>query len=238
MPPVVAEHHHGPAAGNSLARVVGPVLHQLLGRDVERHRHRAPPGLSRRSATICSTTPASCSSGRNRSPWRVDEGERRPDPAAEVRAAGGGVVVGGVVQRLDATRTAAVGVHARAPQLLHRPPREERAGPDAVVVVLLVAATGHVVGEDPADVARQVEAGEERHDRQALHGQAEVAADHRREPVGLALQREQRALDLLVVLELDLEELDQLDRDAGGPGDADGGVLVGAEHLLACRGWR
>ena len=67
---------------------------------------------------------------------------------------------------------------------------------------------------------------------------AEVAADHRREPVRLALQGQQRALDLLVVLELDLEELDQLDGEAGRAGDADGGVVVGGEDLLACRGWR
>ena len=61
---------------------------------------------------------------------------------------------------------------------------------------------------------------------------AEVAADHQREPVGLALEGQRRALDLLVVLELDLEEPDHLDRDAGRPGDADTGVVVGVEHLL------
>ena len=77
-----------------------------------------------------------------------------------------------------------------------------------------------------------VVAGEERHHREALHGQAEVAADHGREPVGLALDGHQRALDLLVVLELDLVELDQLDGEAGGAGDADHGVLVGREDLL------
>ena len=101
-----------------------------------------------------------------------------------------------------------------------------------MVVVLLVAAAGDVVGEDPALAAVEVVPGEERDDGQALHGHAEVGPDHRGEPVRLALQRQQRALDLLVVLELDLEELDQLDRDAGGAGDADGGVLVGREDLL------
>jgi hypothetical protein len=34
------------------------------------------------------------------------------------------------------------------------------------------------------------------------------------------------------VLELDLEQAHELDGDAGGPGDADAGVLVGGEHLL------
>ena len=42
----------------------------------------------------------------------------------------------------------------------------------------------------------------------------EVAADHQGEPVGLALEGERGALDLLVVLELDLEQADHLDRDA------------------------
>ena len=41
-----------------------------------------------------------------------------------------------------------------------------------------------------------------------------------------------RALDLLVVLELDLEQPDHLDGEAGRAGDADGGVLVGREDLL------
>ena len=41
-----------------------------------------------------------------------------------------------------------------------------------------------------------------------------------------------RALDLLVVLELGLEQPDQLDREARGAGDADRGELVGREDLL------
>ncbi len=67
---VVGEHHDGPAAGDSLAREVGPVLHQLLGRDVERHPggHRAPPGLSTRAAMMASTTGAISASGTKRDP--------------------------------------------------------------------------------------------------------------------------------------------------------------------------
>ena len=61
---------------------------------------------------------------------------------------------------------------------------------------------------------------------------AEVAADHRGEPVGLAVEGERGALDLLVVLELDLEQPHHLDREAGGAGDADAGELVGGEDLL------
>ena len=78
----------------------------------------------------------------------------------------------------------------------------------------------------------EVEAGIHRHDRQALHRQPEVAPDHRGEAVGLALERHDGALDLLVVLELDLVEPDELDGDAGGAGDADDAVLVGREDLL------
>ncbi len=66
---VVAEHDDGPAPGDALAGEVRPVLHQLLGRDVERHlRHRAPPGLSCRSATTVATTCATTSESRNWAP--------------------------------------------------------------------------------------------------------------------------------------------------------------------------
>ena len=52
------------------------------------------------------------------------------------------------------------------------------------------------------------------------------------EPVGLALEAERDALELLVVLELDLEQPDHLDREAGDAGDADAAVVVGVEDLL------
>ena len=58
------------------------------------------------------------------------------------------------------------------------------------------------------------------------------ARDHLAELVGLALEREGLALDLLVVLELHLEQLHHLDRRPGGTGDGDAGVVVGREHLL------
>ena len=60
----------------------------------------------------------------------------------------------------------------------------------------------------------------------------EVVADHRGQPVGLAVEREHGALDLLVVLELDLEQPHQLDADAGRARDADQRVRVGGVHLL------
>ena len=80
--------------------------------------------------------------------------------------------------------------------------------------------------------AVEVVAGEERHDGEALHRQAEVGADEGGEPVGLAVHRQRRALDLLVVLELGLEQPDHLDREARGAGDADHRELVGREDLL------
>ena len=65
---VIAQNHDRATSGDSLAGEVRPVLHELLGRDVERHSHRAPPGLPWRSATICATTAARVSSSRKRRP--------------------------------------------------------------------------------------------------------------------------------------------------------------------------
>jgi hypothetical protein len=59
-----------------------------------------------------------------------------------------------------------------------------------------------------------------------------LVAHHAGQLVGLALQRQGRALDLLVVLQLQLEEADHLDGRSGGPGDGDARVVVGGEHLL------
>ena len=98
--------------------------------------------------------------------------------------------------------------------------------------MLLVLPAGGVVGEDPALLGRHVPAREQRHHHQALQGETQVEPDHRGQPVGLPHQRQRLALDLLVVLELDLEQPDQLDRDPGGPGDADDRELIGREHLL------
>ena len=99
-------------------------------------------------------------------------------------------------------------------------------------VGFLVLAAGDVVAEHPAEVAALVVSGEERDDGEALHGGGQVAPHHLAELVGLALEREGLALDLLVVLELHLEEAHHLDRGPGGPGDGDAGEVVGREHLL------
>src|SRR5690606_7880878 len=46
---LVGEGHERPAAGDALAGVVGPVLHDLLGGDVEGHAHRRSPSVVRMS---------------------------------------------------------------------------------------------------------------------------------------------------------------------------------------------
>ena len=166
----------------------------------------------------------------------VDPVDDRVEPAHRVGAAGGGVVVRGVVERLDDGAGRGVGGQAAAPGLLQRVLGEQRAGADGGVAALLVVPAGDVVAEDPARGGAgrrvEVEAGEQRDDGEALQRRAEVAADHRGEAVGLAVEGEREALDLLVVLELDLVEPDHLDRDARGAGDADDAVGVGRVDLL------
>ncbi|CAM5696005.1 hypothetical protein SGRIM128S_00328 [Streptomyces griseomycini] len=100
---------------------------------------------------------------------------------------------------------------------------------------LLVAASGGVEGEDAAPTplgGGAVVAGEERHDGEALHGQAEVLADHHGQPGRLGGEGHGDALDLLEVREFDLVELDHVQGEAHGPGDRDRGVVVRGQHLL------
>src|SRR5918994_5122815 len=142
------------------------------------------------------------------------------------------VLVGGLEQRLDGEVRRVTAVEF-APE----PELDDRAGVEAArarggEVLLLVAAAGHVVLEQPAEAPAGVVAGEQRHHRQALHGGREVVADHLAELVGLALEGEGGVLDLLVVLELELEQLDHLEGGAGGARDRHAGVPIGGEHLL------
>ena len=98
---VVGEHHDRPSAGDPLAREVGPVLHQLLGRDVERHASSGTSrvvdaggddGVDHRRDLVVGHEPRAVG---------VDDADGRPDAAPHIGATGGGVVVGGVVERLD-----------------------------------------------------------------------------------------------------------------------------------------
>src|SRR5699024_1485203 len=90
----------------------------------------------------------------------------------------------------------------------------------------------NIVGEDPAGPPPLVVAPEQGHRGEALQGERQVRAHHGREPVRLPLEGEEGALDLLVVLELELEEPHEVDGQARRAGDSDGGVRVGREHLL------
>ena len=77
----VLHDDHRPAAGDALAGEVGPVLHQLLGRDVERHAHRVrssqvsaaagPSGRCIRPAITRSAIAATSASGSRRPPSAV-----------------------------------------------------------------------------------------------------------------------------------------------------------------------
>jgi hypothetical protein len=179
-----------------------------------------------------------------------DRDHHRVDVADEVRPARCGVVVRGVVERLDGRADRAAQVRRGVVQLLERTAGEHRAGADRVEAqLLLVAAAGGVERDDPPGRRRvrgvRVVPGEQRDDDEALQGGAEVPADHRGQLVRLAVERQRHALDLLVVLELDGEQPHHLDRDAGRPGDPDGGERVGDEHLLdvalgrsCCPSWR
>ena len=161
-----------------------------------------------------------------------DRGHRRVDAAQRIGTARGGVGVGGHPQRLHAQLHRGVPAHRRLVAHLDDGARVEAAGAGGHLLLLLVAAAGHVVAEQPALAPTLVVAGEDRHDDHPLHGGREVAPDHHAELVGLALQAQRDALDLLVVLQLQLEQLHHLHGRAGGAGDGDAAVAVGREHLL------
>ncbi len=77
-----------------------------------------------------------------------------------------------------------------------------------------------------------VPASEERDDGEAMHRLRQVLTDQGAETVRLAVVAEFGAFELLEVFQLDLEELDHLESQACGAGDADDRGRVGTEHLL------
>src|SRR3954468_3063523 len=93
-----------------------------------------------------------------------DGHDDREDLARQVRAAGGGVVVGGVVETVDGELDGGRLVGVVAELLLQRAAGEDAAAADAVEAVLLVAAAGDVVREDPTGAHVEVVAGEEGYD--------------------------------------------------------------------------
>ena len=156
--------------------------------------------------------------------------------AGRVGSAGGGVVVGRVVEGLDGDLDGLVGADVPVVALLEGALREDRARADGVEVAFGVDAADDVEAVDLAgfgDRGRvEVEPCEQGHDGEALERDAEVAAQHGGEAVGLAVQGERGALDLLVVLEFELVELHQLDAEPGRARDADERVAVGGEDLF------
>ena len=152
----------------------------------------------------------------------VDHGDERVDAPHQVGAAGGRVLVGRLVEGLDGQVDRLVPAQALAVAELDGGAGVTAARAGGLEVGVLVVAAGGVVAEDAADAPGGVVAGEERHHHEALHGHGQVLAHHLGQLVGLALEGEGRALDLLVVLELDLEEADHLHRHAGRAGDGHG----------------
>ena len=144
---------------------------------------------------------------------------RRVDAAQQVRAAGRRVGVGRLPQRRQA-RSIASSRHARAVADLDDGAGVEAARAGGDVVALLVAPTGDVVGEQPPRAPAQVEAGEHRNDDQSLHRRRRLPRTIIDSWLALP-SRLSAALDLLVVLQLQLEQLDHLHRRAGGAGDRD-----------------
>ena len=100
------------------------------------------------------------------------------------------------------------------------------------VAPFLVATARDVVLEEATLLEAFVPAGEQGHDAQALHGRRQVAADHLAELVGLALEAQGGALDLLVVLEVELEQPDHLHRRSRRACDRNTGMTIGREDLL------
>ena len=230
-PRVVDGGDQRPAPGDALLGVLGPVLHHLLGCHVVGHGHGWRPSDRRRSMRAANRS-ATSSSGTAVEPVGGDRGHQRVDPPDQVGTAGGGVLVGRLVEGLDGQLHGVVAGHAHPVAELDGGAGVASARAGGVVLGLLVVAAGHVVGEDAARAPGQVVAGEQRDHGQALHGHGQVLADHLAELVGLALEAEDHALDLLVVLELGLEQADHLHRRPGRAGDGHRRVAVGREDLL------
>ena len=236
MPSAALRRDEVATLGDVLPRVVGLVLDHLLRRHVERDAHNPAP--SSRPPSCAAARVATMSSGMASKPAADDRGDGREDAAHDVGAAGGGVLVGGGEQRPQCEVDRLVAADVLPPGGL-----DPVAGVDATRAVglevgFLVLAAGGVVAEDAAPGAVDVVTGEERHDHEALHRRGQVGPHELAELVGLALERQDLALDLLVVLELDLEELDQLDRRARGAGDGDAGERRRRRRPSRPAGWR
>src|SRR5262249_25767999 len=120
------------------------------------------------------------------------------DAADQIRAAGGGIVVGGVVERLHGYPHRGISVADPRVQLLYRRLGEDRARTHRLVALFLdVPASGGVERYDAAGAFRvggmDVIAGQQRQSHQALHRGGQVSTHHDREPVDLAGKGERHA---------------------------------------------
>jgi hypothetical protein len=112
-----------------------------------------PPGWVIRSSTTVCTTGADLVVGEPAGALVGHAHDDRPDPAGQVGTTGRRVVVGGVVERVDAQLDRLGLGDAVAVALLEGAAGEDAAAADAVEAALLVAAARHVVAEDAAAVA-------------------------------------------------------------------------------------
>ena len=162
---------------------------------------------------------------------------RRVDATHQVGPTGRGVVVGGVVERLDRDPQRGIGVNHLGVQLLDRRLGEDRARSHRLIALFLeVPAACGIERHDAARRSRirvvEVITGQQRQRDESLQRRTEIAAHHGRQPVHLAGERQRYALDLLVVLELDGIQAGEFDGDRRGACDARRGVVVGDVHLL------
>ena len=224
------ERDEAPAAGDAFPRVVGAVLHDLLRRHVEGHRHSPAPSSGPPSSAVARR--ATSSSGRERYPSAsitATVGKMR-----RTRSGPPVAVSSSAAANSDRTARSIVSSarHPLAPRRLDPVLGVHAAGTVDLEVGFLVLPAGGVVAEHAAAPAALVEAGEEWHDDETLHCGGKVGADHLGELVGLALERQRLALDLLVVLELGLEQADHVDAGTGDAGDGDAREVVGGKYLL------
>ena len=157
--------------------------------------------------------------------------ERRIDAPAFVDAARAAVLVGRVGERADRHRERVIARDVRVPDLLQRLASVQAARARRLELRLLVAAAGDVVLPDATDPAPRVVPGEDRYHHEPLHRSGQIGADHLRKLVGLAVEFERLALDLLVVFEFDAQQFRHLDA-ARRTGDGDQRMPIGGVDLL------
>ncbi len=193
----VPDCHQCPTAGDALAGIVGAILHDLFGSDVERLTHRALQFRGDRfeagfELVVTDRRPAVSGDCRH----------DRVDAAQSIWATRCRIGVGRLPQAAHRQIDRSVAAHVGLETDLDHGTGVQAARAGGDVLALLVATTREVVGEQTPDFAPQVPSCEQGHHDHALHRSGQIASDHHRQLIGLALQAEGGAFDLLVVLEL------------------------------------